>query len=100
MAEVFKDQRKREYLNQAGADKPLKSPIPKATLVKARGARKQRMVQQVINHDCAAILLYDPVNIRYALDVANMQVWMLHNPSHYALICADGHGIAFEYARS
>jgi len=100
MAEIFKDARKREYLNKDGADKPLRSPIPKATLVKARGYRKQRLVQQVIKHDCAAILLYDPVNIRYALDVANMQVWMLHNPSHYALVCADGHGIAFEYARS
>jgi Xaa-Pro aminopeptidase len=100
MADIFKDPRKREYLNPDGADKPLRSPIPNATLVKARGYRKQRLVEQVVKHDCAAILLYDPVNIRYALDVANMQVWMLHNPSHYALVCADGHGIAFEYSRS
>ena len=94
------DPRKREYLNAEGADKPLKSPIPHATLRRARAYRKRRLVEQVIAHDCAAILLYDPVNIRYALDVSNMQVWMLHNASHYALICADGHGIAFEYRRS
>lgn len=100
MAEVFKDQRKREYLNQEGADRPLKSPIPKATLVTARGYRKRRMIEKVREHDCAAILLYDPVNIRYALDVANMQVWMMHNASHYAMVCADGHAIAFEYSRS
>ena len=37
MAEVFKDPRKKEYLNAEGADKPLKSPIPLATLKKARG---------------------------------------------------------------
>ncbi len=100
MAEIFKDARKKEYLNAESADKPLKSPIPHATLIKARGYRKQRLVQKVVEHDCAAILLYDPLNIRYATDVSNMQLWMTHNPSHYALICADGHGIAFEYGKS
>lgn len=100
MAEIFKDARKREYLNAEGADRPLKSPIPHATLVKARGYRKQRLVDELCRHDCAAILLYDPVNIRYALDVSNMQVWMTHNPSHYAVVCADGHAIDFEYGKS
>jgi Xaa-Pro aminopeptidase len=95
--EVFKDLRKKEYLNAEGADKPLKSPIPHATLKKARAYRKQRLVDQVRKHQCAAILLYDPCNIRYALDVSNMQVWMMHNPSHYALVCADGHAVDFEY---
>jgi Xaa-Pro aminopeptidase len=95
--EVFKDLRKREYLNAEGADRPLRSPIPASTLKKARAYRKQRMVDQVRKHDCGAILLYDPCNIRHALDVSNMQVWMLHNPSHYALICADGHAVDFEY---
>jgi Xaa-Pro aminopeptidase len=95
--EIFKDLRKKEYLNAEGADKPLKSPIPHATLGKARAYRKQRLVDQVRKHECAAILLYDPCNIRYALDVSNMQVWMLHNPSHYALVCADGHAVDFEY---
>jgi len=47
--------------------------------------------------DCAAILLYDPVNIRYALDCSNMQVWTAHNPIRYALIFADGPAIMFEF---
>lgn len=97
MAEIFKDPRKREYFNAEGADKPLKSPIPHATLVKARGYRKRRMIAQVVKHDCAAILLFDPLNIRYALDVSNMQVWATHNPFHYALVFADGYAIDFEY---
>ena len=100
MADVFKDARKREYLNAEGADKPLKSPIPLATLKSARAWRKQRLVQKLAEYDCAAILLYDPVNIRYALDVSNMQLWMAHNASHYAVVCADGHAIAFEYGKS
>jgi Xaa-Pro aminopeptidase len=97
MADIFKDARKQEYLNSEGADKPLKSPIALDTLKRARAYRKRRIVEQLAGHDCAAILLYDPVNIRYALDVSNMQLWMTHNASHYAMVCADGHAIDFEY---
>jgi hypothetical protein len=75
MAEIFKDVRKKAYLNAEGADKPLSSPLPHATLKTARAWRKRRLVEKVHEHDCAAILLYDPINIRYALDVSNMQLW-------------------------
>ena len=97
MAAIFKDPRKREYLNGAGAGRPLKSPIAPETVRGARAYRKRRIVDQIVAHDCAALLMFDPVNIRYALDVSNMQVWMLHNASHYALVCADGHAVDFEY---
>jgi Xaa-Pro aminopeptidase len=100
MAEVFKDPRKRAFLNPDGADKPLKSPVPLTTLKAARAYRLGRLREQLKRHDCAAILLYDPVNIRYALDVSNMQLWMTHNPSHYAVVCADGPAIDFEYKGS
>ena len=97
VARVFKDPRKSEYLNAEGADRPLRSPIPHETLLAARGYRKRRIVEQVVAHDCTAILLYDPINIRYALDVSNMQVWAAHSPIHSALVFADGHAIDFEY---
>ena len=97
MVSVFKDPRKAAYLNPAGADKPLRSPLPFSTLTAARSYRKRLMVEQVVKHDCAAILLFVPVNIRYALDVSNMQLWAAHNP-FYALVFADGHAIDFEYA--
>jgi Xaa-Pro aminopeptidase len=100
LADVFKDPRKLEYLNAEGADRPLRSPIPHSTLVSARGYRKRRMVEQVVGRDCTAILLFDPVNIRYALDARNMQLWAAHNPFHYALVFADGHAIDFEYRGS
>src|SRR5580700_8841608 len=100
MAEIFKDIRKKEYLNPEGADKPLKSPVPKTVLKVARVYRKQRLVDTVVRHDCGAILLYDPCNIRYAIDACNMQVWMLHNASHYAFVGADGYAIDFEYKGS
>jgi Xaa-Pro aminopeptidase len=100
MTGVFRDARKRGYLNPAGADRPLKSPIAPATLAGARAYRKRRLVEQLRAHDCAAMLMFDPVNIRYAFDVSNMQVWMLRNASHYAVLCADGYGIDFEYGGS
>lgn len=58
------------------------------------------MVEQLVKHDCAAILLYDPCNIRYALDTNGMAIFMMHEPAHYALVCADGHAIDFEYKGS
>ena len=95
--EIFRDDRKKTYLNQDGADRPLRSPIPHETLLTARRYRLDRIRQQLRQHDCAAILLYDPVNIRYAFDCSNMQVWTAHNAIRYALIFADGPGIMFEY---
>ena len=97
---IFSDDRKLTYLNVAAADRPLKSPVADETIAAARRYRKARMVEQVIANDCDALLLYDPVNIRYALDISNMTIWMMHNAFHYALICADGTAIDFAYSGS
>ena len=94
---AFKDDRKLTYLNSDGADKPLKSPVPATTLGRARHYRLQRLRNQLAQSDCAALLLYDPINIRYAFDCSNMQVWTLHNPMRYALILADGPAMMFEF---
>lgn len=94
---VFKDDRKLTYLNGEGADKPLISPVPKTTLDKARSYRLGRLREQIAVHDVAGLLLYDPINIRYAFDSSNMQVWTSHNPVRYALILADGPAILWEF---
>ena len=94
---VFKDGRKATYLNADGADKPLKSPVSHQVLDRARAFRLQRLRDRCAAADCAALLLYDPCNIRYAFDCSNMQVWCLHNPVRYALIFADGPAIMFEF---
>ena len=94
---VFLDQRKLTYLNSEGADRPLISPIADEVLQRARRYRLGRIRQQLRAFDCAAVLLYDPVNIRYALDVSNMQVWTAHNAIRYALVFAEGPAIMFEF---
>ncbi len=40
--------------------------------------------------DVAAVCFVDPINIRYATDASNMQVWSLHNPVRYAFVATDG----------
>jgi Xaa-Pro dipeptidase len=94
---IFKDDRKLTYLNAEGADKPLISPVSADVLEGARRYRLQRMRDQLAASDSAALLLYDPCNIRYAFDCSNMQVWTLHNPMRYALVLANGPAIMFEF---
>lgn len=96
----FSDERKPVYLNVVAADRPLASPVSDATVEAARAYRKGRIVEQIRATDCDALLLYDPVNIRYALDVSNMTIWMMHNAFHYAVVCADGTAVDFPYAGS
>jgi Xaa-Pro aminopeptidase len=53
--------------------------------------------QQLRENDCAAVLLLDPINIRYATDTRNMSVWLLHNMGRYCLVPAEGPAVLFEY---
>lgn len=48
--------------------------------------------------DVAGIILFDPINIRYASDVSNMQVWCLHNPVRYLFVATHGPSILFEFS--
>lgn len=71
---VFKDARKQAYFNPEGADRPLISPVPVTTLDRARRYRLERLRTKMREWDCGALLLYDPVNIRYAFDSSNMSI--------------------------
>ncbi len=42
-------------------------------------------------------ILWDPMNIRYATDSTNMQVWVSHNPSRYCWVGADESVILWEF---
>ncbi|MEH6360922.1 MAG: M24 family metallopeptidase, partial [Amylibacter sp.] len=94
---IFKDDRKLTYLNSNGADKPLISPVSATVLDDARSYRLGRFRELIAQHDVAGLLLYDPINIRYAFDSSNMQVWTSHNPVRYAMILANGPVILWEF---
>lgn len=61
-----------------------------------RAYRLARVREQLVRSDYAAVVLWDPVNIRYATDASNMQVWTLHTPVRYAFIPAQGPVVMFE----
>ena len=69
-------------------------PIDIAALRRARLARLRRILAEA---DCAGAVFFDPVNIRYATDVSNMQVWCLHNPARYAFVATEGPVVVFEF---
>lgn len=60
--------------------------------------RYERVQKLLREHDCAAVLLTNPINIRYATDTRNMTVWLLHNMGRYCVVPAQGRAILFEYA--
>lgn len=58
--------------------------------------RVQQIRQRLFDADCEAVLLFDPVNIRYATGTRNMQVWTMHNLLRYAIVFADAAPVLFE----
>ena len=70
-----------------------KKPIDEAEI---RRFRLQSIRSLAARHDLSAVLLFDPINIRYANGSRNMQVWTMHNFCRYALILTSGPSIMFE----
>ena len=47
--------------------------------------------------DIAAVILFDPVNIRYASGARNMQIFTSRNPGRYLWLPVEGDTILFEF---
>lgn len=62
-----------------------------------RHYRLQRVQAELRRRDIAAAVLVDPLNIRYASDSTNMQLWTSHNAARYCFVAADGPLIVFDY---
>ncbi len=69
-------------------------------LARMRRDRWARLVAALRARDLGGLLMYDPLNIRYATDTTNMQIWAMHNPFRACLLCADGHMVMWEYKNS
>ncbi|SMX50366.1 dimethylsulfonioproprionate lyase DddP [Maliponia aquimaris] len=65
-----------------------------------RRFRWERLVSHVVARDLAGVLMFDPLNIRYATDSTNMQLWNTHNPFRALLVCADGYMVIWDYKNS
>ena len=62
-----------------------------------RSYRLERIRAELKRRDYAGALLYDPVNIRYATDSTNMQLWVAHNPTRHCFVATDGPVVLFDY---
>ena len=84
--------------------KPLSSFITKKRLkedeinfTKLRTYRLDRVKKELEKNNLEACILFDPVNVRYALDTVNMSVYNMHNLTRYCFVPVDGPIILYEY---
>ena len=64
---------------------------------KLRSYRLDRVKKELEKNNLEACILFDPVNIRYALDSVNMSVYNMHNLTRYCFIPVSGPAILYEY---
>ena len=69
-------------------------------LARMRQYRWERLTRHVVDRDYGGVLMFDPLNIRYATDSTNMQLWNTHNPFRAVLVCADGYMVIWDYKNS
>ena len=62
-----------------------------------RSYRLDRLRNELKKNNIEACILFDPVNVRYALDTVNMSVYNMHNLTRYCFIPVDGPTILYEY---
>ena len=53
-----------------------------------RAFRADRIRRELHRQEREAVLVVDPVNLRYATGTRNMQVWTMHNIVRYTLVFA------------
>ncbi len=66
-------------------------------LAAMRRYRWQRLTRAIADRGYGGLLMFDPLNIRYATDSTNMQLWNTHNPFRAVLLCADGYMVIWDY---
>ena len=62
-----------------------------------RSYRLDRVKKELEKQNLEACILFDPVNVRYALDTTNMSVYNLHNLTRYCFIPVNGPVILYGY---
>ena len=66
-------------------------------LKRMREFRHKRLTQHIVDREWGGVLMFDPLNIRYATDSTNMQLWNTHNPFRAVLVCANGYMVIWDY---
>jgi Xaa-Pro dipeptidase len=62
-----------------------------------RAYRLARVRAELAGREYAGAVLTDPINVRYATDSINMQLWCLHNAVRYAFVPTEGPVVLFDF---
>src|SRR3954463_8280080 len=62
-----------------------------------RAYRLARIRAELSARDLAGVVVYDPLNVRYATDSTNMQLWCTHNAVRYAFVATDGPVVLWDF---
>ncbi|MHA1528048.1 MAG: aminopeptidase P family protein, partial [Alphaproteobacteria bacterium] len=85
---------------QLAFDEWAEAGIEVPNLEVMRKHRHARLVDALAKRDFGGLLMFDPLNIRYATDSTNMQLWNAHNPFRACLVAPDGYMVLWEYKGS
>ncbi len=66
-------------------------------MARLRRYRLGRVRAQLSARDYAGCVLFDPINIRYAVGARNMTVWTMHNAARYCFIPTEGPIVLFDF---
>ena len=66
-------------------------------LPRMRRDRLARLRAELAARDLDGIHLYDPINVRYATDATNMQLWTMHNPVRSAWVPTEGPVVLWDF---
>ena len=72
--------------------------IDAALIERVERYRLERLRRQMRHHELDAVILFDPINIRYACGSRNMQVYSQRNPARYLYVAAEGPVVLFEFS--
>ena len=72
--------------------------LPDITLINSY--RRERVLNEMSKQGVDGVLLFDPLNIRYATGTSNMVVWNTHNPFRACLLLSNGHTVLWDYEKS
>lgn len=84
------------FSSVADAYPPSQTPRYDLDIEQLHQYRVGRLHSEMDKRGCEALLLFDPVNIRYATGARNMQVWTMRHPARYCLVLRTGKIILFE----
>ena len=89
-------QNRARYLKEMWLDE---ATPPEVDVQRLRHYRLNRVREEMAKLDYGACVLVDPINIRYATDTRNMQIFSARNPARYLFLPLEGSVVLFEFDR-